>query len=60
MGSFQFRRAILFLKERRQPFQCDRSSILQLGWMHFILGGDLCQRLLFLQEFLNYSCFESG
>jgi hypothetical protein len=60
MGAFQFHRAVLFLKEAGHPFSCHSPPILQLGRMDFILGGDLRQRLLFFEKFLNHSCFERG
>jgi len=60
MGSSQFRRAVLFLKEPWQPFQRGCSPILQLCRMDFILCSNLCQRLLFFEEFLNDPRFESG
>ena len=60
MGAFQFHHAVLFLKESGHPLSCHGSPILQLGWMGFILGGNLRQRLIFFQEFLNHSRFERG
>jgi hypothetical protein len=60
MGSSPFRCTVLFLKELWQPFQRDCSPILQLRRMDFILRGNLCQRLLLFEEFLNDSRFESG
>src|SRR6266568_6783308 len=60
MDFSQFCCAVLFLKEPWQPFQGNGSPMLQLGRMDFILAGNLSQRLLFFQEFLNDSRFERG